>query len=351
MKLIKTVDLKGGEILAKPIITSEYKVLLSEETILRKEYLEKIRELGIDSVYIKDKDHVHMQEVVLLKSEIEDSFKNKVKEVLERHTFYNSSELSELTETADGIINTILDEEEVVEKVYDIKERNADIYEHSISLCSLATVTALKLKLSNSEVHSIGVGSLLHDLGLRYLTVEYENKPLEEMSKVEKNEYLKHPVYGYSAVKSETWLDNTAKNIILYHHETLDGMGFPLHAKDIPYSVGIVSVCDIFDEMICGIACNKVKVYEAVEYLKTFEGVKYYKDIVDALLEFTAVFPVGSVVKLSDGSEGKVVRQNKEFPDRPVVLLSKDKNGNLIPRGKEVDLVKVNNLFLEKELR
>ncbi|MCR4788820.1 MAG: HD domain-containing protein [Lachnospiraceae bacterium] len=350
MKLCKVSDLKGGEILAKPIITNDYKVLLSEETILRKDYVQKLIDLEITEVYIKDKDHVHMQEVVLLKSEVEESFKEKVKEVLERHTYNNSGELAELQSTAEGIISNILEEEEVVEKIFDIKERSADIYEHSISLCSLSTLTALKLNRDEGEVHDIGVGCLLHDLGLRYLTVDYVDKDPSEFSKLETMEYLKHPVYGYSAVKDEGWLSPLAKNIILYHHERLDGNGFPLKATDIPYAVGIVSLCDTFDEMICGIGCKRVKVYEAVEYLKTFKGVKYYADAIDTFLEFTAVYPVGSTVILSDGSQGKVVRQNREFPDRPVILLSKDSSGKLIPRGKEADLTKINDIFIEKEL-
>ena len=350
MKLIKVENLKGGEVLAKPIITSDYKILLSEETVLKKDYLEKLKDLDITEVYIKDKDQVHMQEVVLLKSEIEETFKEKVKDVLERHTYNNSGELAELQETAEGIINNILEEDEVVEKIYDIKERTADIYEHSISLCSLATLTALKLGKDEWVVHDIGVGSLLHDLGLRYLTIGYTDKDPSEFTKLEATEYFKHPIYGYSAVKDEDWLSSVSKNIILYHHERLDGNGYPLRAKDIPHEVGIVSVCDTFDEMICGIGGKRSKVYEAVEYLKTFKGVKYYADVVDALLEFTAVYPVGSRVELSDGSQGKVVRQNKDFPDRPVVLLGKDAKGNVIPRGKEIDLIKVNDLFIEKEL-
>lgn len=350
MKLIKVSNLKGGEVLAKPIITEEYKILLSEETTLRKEYIEKLNELGIDEVYVKETDQVHMQEVVILKSEINESFREKVKEILEHHTYNNSNELEELIDTADGIIDNILSEDEVVEKIFDIKERSADIYEHSINLCSLATITALKLKIDEKRVHDIGVGCLLHDLGLRYLTITYENKPVETLNKVELNEYMKHPVYGYSAVRDEKWLSNLSKNIILYHHERLDGSGYPLHAKDISFDINIVSVCDQFDEMICGIGCNRVKVREAVEYLKMFKGIHFYPNIVDEFLEFTAVYPAGSMVILSDGSQGKVVRQNKEFPDRPVILLSKDKDGNIIPRGREIDLVKINNIFIEKEL-
>ena len=350
MKLIKVSELKGGEVLAKPIITNDFKILLSEETVIKSEIIKKLDGMGINEVYIKEHDQVHMQEIILLKSEIEESIKEKIKDVFDKHSYSGDEEFKELVDSADEIIGSILNEEEVVDKVYDIKNRSADSYEHSINLCSLATITALKLKMSEKQVHDIGVGCLLHDMGLEYLNFNYEDQDVSTLSKTEYSEYMKHPVYGYSIIKDETWLSNTAKSIVLYHHERLDGSGYPLHATEISYEVSVVSTCDVFDEMICGIGCQKVKVHEAVEYLKTLKNIMFYPKVVDALLEFTAVYPVGSMVLLSDGSQGKVVRQNKEFPDRPVILLSKDKDGNNIPRGRETDLIKVNNLFIEKEL-
>ena len=86
--------------------------------------------------------------------------------------------------TADGIISKILEEDDVIERIYDIKERSSDIYEHSISLCSLATLTALKLNLSKERVHDIAIGSLLHDLGLRYMTISYQNQNIDSLSPV-----------------------------------------------------------------------------------------------------------------------------------------------------------------------
>ena len=350
MKLIKVSDLKGGEVLGRAVITSEYQVLLSEETVIRPDIIRKLQDLGIESIYIIDQDQAHAEQVILLKSEVEESFKEKVKDILDRQSFSNNAELAELSQTADEIITNILDEDEVVDRVYDIKERSADIYEHSINLCTVATLTALKLKMSNTQVHDIGVGCLIHDMGLKYLKIPYEDQDIETLSNAEKIEYMKHPVYGYQAIKDEIWLTNIAKSIVLYHHESLDGGGYPLHATEIPFEVQVVSVCDIFDEMICGIACKRLKVHEAVEYLRSLKGIKYYPQIVDALLEFTAVYPVGSMVKLSDGSSGQVIRQNKEFPDRPVVMPKKDAKGNIIPHAKEIDLIKINNIFIEKEL-
>lgn len=350
MKLCSVSELKGGEVLARAIMTSEFRVLLSEDTVLRADYIQKIEELGITEVYIKEDDQVHTQEVVLLKSDVENFFRDRVKSILEKHTYSRNDELMELSQTADNIITNILQEEEVVEKIFDIRERSSDIYEHSISICSLATLTALKLKLPKERVHDIGVGCLLHDLGLRYLTIEYADQDISTLSKIELAEYMKHPVYGYSAVKNENWISNISKNIILYHHEKLDGSGYPLRAKEIPFEAQIVNICDIFDEMICGIGCKRLKVYEAVEYLKTFKGTKYNPEIVDVFLEFTAVYPAGSEVLLSNHSIGRVIRQNKEFPDRPVVQIIKDKNGKSVNNEDIVDLIKVNNIFIEKVL-
>ena len=350
MKLCRVENLKGGEILSKDVMTSDVRVLLSEGTELRPEYIDKINRLGITEVYIKEEEKILTQEVVILKSETEGFFKDRVKSILEKHTYSKNDELMELSQTADHIITNILEEEEVVEKIYDIKERSCDIYEHSISICSLATLTALKLKLSKEKVHDIGVACLLHDLGLRYLTIEYADQDISTLSKIELAEYMKHPVYGYSALKDENWISNAVKNIILYHHERLDGTGYPLTAKEIPFETQIVNICDTFDEMICGIGCKRIKVYEAVEYLKSYRGIKFNSDIVDTFLEFTAVYPAGSQVLLSDNRVGKVVRQNKEFPDRPVIQIIKDKSGKLVNEEIYVDLIKVNNIFIEKVL-
>ena len=158
--------------------------------------------------------------------------------------------------------------------------------------------------------------------------------------------------YGTTSVKDEDWISDEVKKIILYHHERLDGSGFPLKLKEakIPFSCQIVMVCDAFDEMICGIAQRRSKVYEAVEYLKSFKNVKYNGKIVDAFLSFTAVYPAGSHVLTSDGEEAIVVSQNKDFQDRPVIRIIRDKNGQKLKEEKILDLVKVLNVYIEKGL-
>lgn len=342
----KVEELTGNEILDRALISWDYQVILPEGAVIRQEYIDKLIDLGIREVCVCEEEGIH--ESLILKTDIESSVKEKVREILEKHTYKHSSNLEELSQTADNIINNILQEERVVEKVYDIKQRNADIYEHSISICSLAILTALKMKLPVNSIHDIGVACLLHDIGLRYQTYDFSNKDLNELSDYEISEYKKHPIYGYSALKDETWLSDISKDIILMHHERINGSGYPLKTRNISLECRIVSICDAFDERICGIGCKRIKVYEAIEYLKFHKDKKFDGKVVDIFLNFTAVYPVGTHVLTSEGEIGVVVEQNRAFQDRPILRIIQDRNGGDVKKEIIKDLVKIQNLFIEQ---
>ena len=119
MKRMKLSELTGNEILAQSLMTWDYQIILPEGVVLKKEYISKIEEMGILEVYVKEDQ---ANEIVILKNDIEKTIKNKVKSILERHTYHNNKELQGLTQAADEIITNILDEKEVIEKVFDIRD-------------------------------------------------------------------------------------------------------------------------------------------------------------------------------------------------------------------------------------
>ncbi len=347
MKRSKIDDLQDGDVLAQDILVNNYQILLASGTVLKKEYIEKLKELGINEVSIRENTELNEEQISILREEIEQTFFRKVKEVLENHMYQHSTELSELSRTADVIITEILEDDRVIEKVYDIKERSADMYEHSISLCTLATIMALKYQCDKSTTHDIGVACLLHDLGLRYLTISYQNQNFADLSEFDYTEYKKHPVYAYTSLRNESWISDRCKNMILMHHEHLDGSGYPLHATNIPREVQMIAVCDIFDEMICGIGCVRQKVYEAIEFLKNSAGRYFDKGIVETFIHFVAVYPVGTKVLTNEGETGVVIRQNRAFPDRPVIRIMKDKNGQNVKETILKDLTKELTVFVD----
>lgn len=265
---------------------------------------------------------------------------------MEKHTHTGKPHLEKISQAANEVIDDILSDENISKKVFEIKERSFDIYEHSVNVCALSVLTALKLELSSDVIYQLGVASLLHDLGLRYITVNYNNVDIEELDDKQKEEYKKHTIYGYSALLPETWITENAKKLVLFHHEKNDGSGYPLHMKDMPKEAQILAVCEAFDEKICGVACKTTKVHEAVEYIKALKGTGYSEDVISAFLEFVAVYPTGTKIMLSNGSIGVVLNQNEGFPERPIIQIIIDYKGNSCKDGQVVDLLRVLNLLV-----
>ena len=348
MKLCKIEQLSEGNILAKDIYTNDFKVLLSEGTVIKEEYIKKLHDFDIKEVYIREQKNFNNVIIGIIKEETERKLKENVRDVMEKHTYRHSEDLKIISAVADEVINNILQEEEVIERVYDIKERSADIYEHSITTCTISIIIAIKMNLSKEVIHDIGVASLLHDIGLRYLIIEYNNQGMDSLSINDQIEYKKHPVYGYTALKDENWLSELSKNIILYHHERIDGSGFPLRIDEIRLEYEIVGISDYFDEKICGLGCEREKTHEVISELKQMKGKVFSKDLVEKFINFIAMYPVGSIVKTNEGEIAIVVSQNNHHPDRPVIQVVKDVNGKMLKKGRRVDLTSITHIYIEK---
>ena len=83
MKLLKVDDITGKEKLARAVMTSNYKELLSEGIRLKKEYIPKLKELGITNVYVNDNESDPVA-LAILKDEVNIKCKEKVQQIISR---------------------------------------------------------------------------------------------------------------------------------------------------------------------------------------------------------------------------------------------------------------------------
>jgi HD-GYP domain-containing protein (c-di-GMP phosphodiesterase class II) len=357
--------LNGNEILAVPVVAEDDRILVQSETELKDEYIEKLKELGIQNVYVREKNSAG-QSVRTKEEELEnrkvsirgkhiykvDETKEHTKEIitdiLDRHIYKHSSDLKKIGKAAEDIIDSVLEEPEVVTNITEIRNVSTDMYSHCINVCSLSTILALRLKMTDKQVRNIAMGAILHDIGLKYVQIPYENYGVDEMSPRELIEYKKHTIYGYSSIENEDWLSDAAKEIILLHHENINGTGFPFQHKNhkLKAEVRLVSVCDDFDSLISGICSRKMKIYQAIEYIKVHTGVVYDATIAQKLLETVAVYPIGINVLTNEGEIGVVVQQNKEVMDRPVIKMLRHADGTDYEKPVIKDLLKHLTLFI-----
>ena len=251
-------------------------------------------------------------------------------------------------EAAENIIDSVLSDSDVLTNVTEIRNVSTDMYTHCINVCSLSTILAIKLKMTEKQVRNVAMGAILHDIGLKYIQVPYENISIQDMSYKDLLEYKKHTIYGYSSVQDVDWLSDTSKEIILLHHENVKGTGFPFQQRNgkLKAEVRLVSVCDDFDSLISGIGNRKMKIYEAIEYIKVHTGMEYDATIANKLLESVAVYPVGMNVLTNEGEIGVVVRQNKEVTDRPVIKMLRHADGTDYEKPVEKDLLKHLTVFI-----
>lgn len=351
MKEVFVDDLKGTEILAVPVITESNVVLIQSDTILKQEYIDKLKEHNQLLVYVKDDianttadgtRHIfNIDETINRTQEI-------VGKVLDRHIYKRNSDLSIIGEAAEEIIDSVISDPDVINSMTEIRNISTDLYTHCINVCSLSTVMALKLKMTKKQVKNIAMGAILHDIGLKYIQAPYIDVDEDELSPKDELEYKKHTIYGYSSIQDENWISDISKEIILLHHENIDGTGFPFqhNGSKIKMEIRIVSVCDEFDSLISGIGNKQLKMYQAIEYMKVHAEREYDGAIVKKLLESVAVYPVGMQVLTNENEVGEVIRQNKDVADRPVMKMVRHSDGSTYTEYVEKDLLKYLTVFI-----
>jgi len=350
VRICKIEDLKGNEVLAKQILSKDFQVLLEKGETIQSRHIVRLKEFGIEEVFIFEKEVSKEEKIEILKEETKELIKENMKEIMEKHMNGNPLILGKVKAVAEQVIDSVFQIEEVSEKVYEIKEHDADLYEHAANVCSLSVILAIKLNCSKSELHDIAIGALLHDIGLQNMERYYVDKNINSFGPEQMIEYRKHSAYGYSKIEEESWLSKVSKDIVLYHHERIDGSGFPTRKNDIEPKIQIVQVCDCFDEMINAIGYIRRKTHEAIEYLRNCKGIKYSDRIVDEFINFIAVYPIGAIVLTNEKEVGVVIRQNRQYPDRPVIKILKDKQGNIKDGVFVKDLLQENTVFIEKQL-
>lgn len=350
VRICKIEDLKGNEVLAKQILSKDFQVLLEKGETIQPRHIARLKDFGIEEVFVLEKEVSREEKIEILKEETKVLIKENMKEIMEKHSNGNPLILGKVTAVAEQVIDNVFQIKEVTEKVYEIKEHDADLYEHATNVCSLSVILAIKLNCSKSELNDIAIGALLHDIGLQSMERYYVDVNLNVFGPDQMIEYRKHSAYGYSKIEEESWLPKLSKDIVLYHHERIDGSGFPTRKSDIEPKIQIVQVCDCFDEMVNAIGYARRKIHEAIGFLRNSKGIKYSEKIVDAFINFIAVYPIGAIVLTNEKEVGVVIRQNRQYPDRPVIKILKDKQGNVREGVFVKDLLQENTVFIEKQL-
>jgi HD-GYP domain-containing protein (c-di-GMP phosphodiesterase class II) len=155
---------------------------------------------------------------------------------------------------------------------------------HSVRVGKYSEIIAAELGWSEEEIEGVAVAGYLHDVGK--LTVERNiiNSPVRINAK-ESAELNKHPAVGYEILLPIHHPYTDVPLAAKYHHERLDGRGYPdgLEDREIPYIAKIVNLADSFDAMTTDRPYKRRRpAHEVVEDLKRNSGKQFAPELVTA---------------------------------------------------------------------
>ena len=211
------------------------------------------------------------------------------KEVLLRKIFEEINELVKRQKWL-GDFNILL-------KALSIRDSYTEGHSHRVAIYSY--LIGKEFGLDKEKLSRLYIGAFLHDIGKIGIPDAILLKPTS-LTLAERKLVEKHPLLGYELLKDRQL--PFILNIILKHHERLDGKGYPLgiNHRKISFTVNIVSVADIFDALTTDRPYRKaLSLEETLSIIEKDTGKAFYPEVVEAGVE---VFKKIGVLDIYRGS-------------------------------------------------
>jgi PAS domain S-box-containing protein/putative nucleotidyltransferase with HDIG domain len=186
--------------------------------------------------------------------------------------------LSKIKRTFEQTINTL-------GNLIEVKDPYTSGHQKKVALISVAI--AKNLGLSKETVEAIRTASLIHDIGKISIPQSILSKP-GKLSNIEMDMIKTHSLYGYDIIKEIDFSQPIAE-IILQHHEKINGSGYPngLKGKEIMQEAKIIAVADVFEAMTSHRPYRPaLSLEDTMNELKNNKRTLYDPDVVDCLINY-----------------------------------------------------------------
>jgi HD-GYP domain-containing protein (c-di-GMP phosphodiesterase class II) len=212
-------------------------------------------------------------------------------------------------------------------------DRLDPLYNHVLNVALLSMNLAAASNFSEEQVIQIGMGALLHDVGMLLVPKVIRDKE-GRLSDEEWYEIRKHPLFGIHIIDRMMRLPDAVKYITYQTHERENGKGYPKQRSGrlIHNYAKIVQIADIFDAVSSPrpyrIAYTP---YKGVEMLIKMGKQKLISEVyVNTMLKSISLFPVGSMVEISDGRLAQVIAANEYHLGRPLLSVVSENGGKVL---------------------
>jgi len=252
---------------------------------------------------------------------------------------------------------TFLQDKNIILNISNNKPLCGDfIFHHSLNVCLLSLNIAAAAGYSETQVIEIGMAALLHDVGMLLVPRAIRTKT-GRLSPDDWFEIQKHPILGLHLLEKISRLPRSVPIVAYQIHERENAKGYPRqrNGRLVHRYAKIVQCADVFEACASPRPHRPAMVpYTAMEILvKMVRGGFLSSDIIRAYLLYSSMFPIGSLVELSDHRIARVVSSNGTSFTKPQVSVIIDKEGAPLAGDAiyQLDLKKEPDVQIVKSLR
>ncbi len=331
MRLKSINHVEPGDALGKAVYDDKCQLLLARGVALTDGYIDRLKKSNIHCVYVNDELSEGLEFDNVIPDEVKVQSVNVVRNVFKDITGRKGVSLSNegveaIKDIIDEMMGLIYSNKDTLYVMTELMGTDMYTYNHSAEVAILAMLVAKSLGLNNQYIQKVGIGAMLHDIGKMKIPNEVLNK-VDTLSDDEFKLIKEHASLGYDLLKESLTISPISRQIVLLHHEKLDGKGYPmmLDSEDIPIHVRIVTICDIFNALVSNRAYReKMSVDTALETIRAEAIYQLDREIYYHLIKVVNIYPVGTIVELSTGDRGIVIKENKEAQTRPIVQVIRE---------------------------
>ncbi|MFY7991729.1 MAG: HD-GYP domain-containing protein [Bacteriovoracaceae bacterium] len=131
--------------------------------------------------------------------------------------------------------------------------RTSQMHAHAVNVSSLAISFGETLKFSRSQLSSLGVAGLFHDVGFAMMNETDQElffKDVKTMSRAEFNTYKQHPILGAESLQDKAFANPEVLGLIATHEERINGSGFPRMPSTLNPLQECLALCCLYDRQV-----------------------------------------------------------------------------------------------------
>jgi putative nucleotidyltransferase with HDIG domain len=132
-----------------------------------------------------------------------------------------------------------------------VRTHHSATYQHCLLVTGLAVAFGQQIRISRADRQRLSFAGMLHDIGKARIPLAILEKP-GRLTDDEMDVMKKHPQFGFDALQTAPGLPAEMLDMVVHHHEYLDGTGYPhgLTAREISDLVRMITIADIFGALI-----------------------------------------------------------------------------------------------------